>query len=222
MMKNMLAVFDEYGLLDYLIHESVVAERQVTAYPLPENYNSDTDKLVLVNGNVVVDQAEYIARYRLKAINKIKEIAYDELEATAWKIDRAKERDLSGIDSAAINDVLADREAVRRATDRLENVINNLESEEDIDAVTFEVTPEDRPVIERITSLAFFSRFTTEEQGAVMTAVQQNPILNALIVSLQLADGVVLTDPRIIAGVQALALAGLISESRVQEILKVE
>ena len=221
-MKNMLAVFDEYGLLDYLIHESVVAERQVTAYPLPENYNSDTDKLVLVNGNVVVDQAEYIARYRLKAINKIKEIAYDELEATAWKIDRAKERDLSGIDSAAINDVLADREAVRRATDRLENVINNLESEEDIDAVTFEVTPEDRPVIERITSLAFFSRFTTEEQGAVMTAVQQNPILNALIVSLQLADGVVLTDPRIIAGVQALALAGLISESRVQEILKVE
>ena len=221
-MKNMLAVFDEYGLLDYLIHESVVAERQVTAYPLPENYNSDTDKLVLVNGDVVVDKAEYIARYRLKAINKIKEIAYDELEATAWKIDRAKERDLSGIDSEAINNVLADREAVRRATDRLENVINNLESEEDIDAVTFEVTPEDRPVIERITSLAFFSRFTTEEQGAVMTAIQQNPILNALIVSLQLADGVVLTDPRIVAGVQALALAGLISESRVQEILKVE
>lgn len=73
-----------------------------------------------------------------------------------------------------------------------------------------------RPVITR---LAFMSRFSDAELAGIYTAAKTDIRVEIFLDKVRAADSVTLTDPRTVAGVQALAAAGLIEASRVPEIL---
>ena len=235
-----LAVFDEYGLFIRFLEEGETESFDGKVAEVGENPFSDPKTPIVLNenGEAEYNGSLYVIKYKEKVTNIIKQTASRLIYDTEWRIERARDRDQLGIEAETVQDVMLEREAIRRVSNELEeSILGHVKYEWDINqeqstaelceqietSFTFGVKNAlGRLKPNRITPLAFFSRFTPEEQGAVMTAVQQNPILNALIVSLQLADGVVLTDPRIVAGIQALEQAGLLAEGRADKILKVE
>lgn len=235
-----LAIFDEYGLFIRFLEEGETKSFNHKVAEVGENPFSDPKTPIVLdeNGEAIYSGSLYVTKYKEKVISMIKQTASRLIYDTEWRIERARDRDQLGINAETVQDVMLEREAIRRVSNELEeSMLGHVKYEWDIDqgrttddlfeqienSFTFGVKDAlSRLKPNRITTLAFFSRFTPEEQGAIMIAVQQNPILNALIVSLQLADGVVLTDPRIIAGIQALEQAGLLAEGRADEILTVE
>lgn len=72
------------------------------------------------------------------------------------------------------------------------------------------------------TALAFMDRFTEAEQLAIVTATMSIPAVKLWYDRLIAATEVIYKDPRVLGGLQALAAAGLIAPSRVDEILPVE
>jgi hypothetical protein len=70
-----------------------------------------------------------------------------------------------------------------------------------------------------LTSAAFVQRFTSAEYGAIRAAAEQSPDVAALITELVKEPTVVLTDPRIPAGLALLTAAGLLAEGRAAEIM---
>jgi len=76
------------------------------------------------------------------------------------------------------------------------------------------------PVAHPISKLAFMERFTDEELAAIYTAAKQSVQIEVWVDKLKLAEYVDVTDPQTIAGLQALAASGLLTEARVQEILQ--
>lgn len=76
------------------------------------------------------------------------------------------------------------------------------------------------PVIPRsLSSLQFIERFTESEQLAIVTASMQVPAIKLWYDKLLSASDVVQTDPRLIAGMDALVAAGLITAERSVEVL---
>ena len=235
-----LAVFDEYGIFIRFLEEGETEAFDGKVAEVGENPFSDPKTPIVLdeNGEAIYSGSLYVTKYKEKVTDMIKQTASRLIYDTEWRIERARDRDQLGIEAETVQDVMLEREAIRRVSNELEeSMLGHVKYEWDIDqgrstadlfeqiesSFTFGVKDAlGRLKPNRITPLAFFSRFTPEEQGAVMAAVQQNPILNALIVSLQLADGVVLTDPRIVAGIQALEQAGLLAEGRADEILSNE
>ena len=71
-----------------------------------------------------------------------------------------------------------------------------------------------------LTKLQFLNRFTNEELAAVYTAAKTNVLIEVFMDKLKLAQEVNLDDPQTVGGLQSLAAAGLLSEARVQEILR--
>jgi hypothetical protein len=70
-----------------------------------------------------------------------------------------------------------------------------------------------------IPALDFFERFQKTERKAIRQAAKTNDDLEDWIDLLRVAGSVDLTSPRVIAGVEALVTAGLISEARKTTIL---
>jgi len=64
------------------------------------------------------------------------------------------------------------------------------------------------------------NRFTMEELLAVYTAAKTEVMIEVFLDKLKLAEHVDVTDPQTIAGLQALAASGLMTEARVQEVLQ--
>jgi len=88
-----------------------------------------------------------------------------------------------------------------------------------------EPTPENaiaavQPPTTPLTKLAFMNRFTMKELVAVYTAAKTEVIVEVFLDKLKLAEHVDVTDPQTIAGLQALAASGLLTETRVQEVLQ--
>jgi hypothetical protein len=71
-----------------------------------------------------------------------------------------------------------------------------------------------------LTKLAFMNRFTMEELVAIYTAAKTEVLVEVFLDKLKLAEHVDVTDPQTIAGLQALAASGLLTEARVQEVLQ--
>ena len=69
------------------------------------------------------------------------------------------------------------------------------------------------PPVTTISALAFIGRFTTAEQSALMTA---NPMWGLQIAAAGTVD---VTDPRVIAGIDAAVKAGALTQSRMTQIL---
>lgn len=75
------------------------------------------------------------------------------------------------------------------------------------------------PLPATLTWLAFRARFTAPEQAAIMAAALANAALFSFLLDAAGAAYIDVTDPRTVAGVQALAGAGLIAPGRVSTIL---
>lgn len=71
-----------------------------------------------------------------------------------------------------------------------------------------------------LSKLAFMNRFTLEELGGIYSAARSSVMVEVFLDKLRLAEHVDVADPQTIAGLQALADAGLLSKERLQEVLK--
>ena len=157
--------------------------------------------------------------YRARRIAEIKRHASEAITALQWRIERAQERDRLGLPGETVEQVLLEREAIRRASNRCAAEVEAALDVQAVQAVQFAVTDADRATPARITRLQFLSRFTDAEMQAVIAASDASPALRAALLKWQTAEGIVLTDPATIAGVQALEIAGLIAPGRAEAIL---
>ena len=71
-----------------------------------------------------------------------------------------------------------------------------------------------------ITKLAFMNRFTMDELAGIYTAAKTEVMVEVFLDKLKLAEEVNLADAQTIGGLQALAASGLLTEARVQEVLR--
>lgn len=170
-------------------------------------------------GEIVADETVALGRAKTARIAEIKRQAAANIAALQWRIERASERDRLGLPGETLEAVLIEREAIRRASNRCEAEVEAAQDLEAVRAVVFAVTEPDRASPNRITRLQFLSRFTDAEMQAVIAASDQSPALRAALLKWQTAEGIALTDPQTVAGVQALEIAGLIAEGRAEQIL---
>ncbi|MCL2636565.1 MAG: hypothetical protein FWD50_08090, partial [Betaproteobacteria bacterium] len=124
--------------------------------------------------------------------------------------------DLSG---ETLPEVLAAREAIRRASSRAEGEVSALQELSAILAFEWEVTEADAVTARHLSRFKFLSRFTAEEQAMLLAAAQQNPALNAYLFALQNANSINLDEPATAAGVWMLEVGGLLAPGRAAEIL---
>lgn len=183
----------------------------------PEGFNNELDGLEY-------DAQSHTARYNLGAYqarrtDELRAQAQVQIEALAWRIERAKEREQLGLPGETLEAVLVEREALRRASNRCAAEVQAATTLDAVRAVAFAVTEADRATPSRITRLQFLSRFTDAEMQAVIAASDQSPALRAALLKWQTADGIVLTDAATVAGVEALEIAGLLTAGRAAEVL---
>lgn len=183
----------------------------------PEGFNNELDGLEY-------DAQSHSARYNLGAYqarrtDELRAQAQVQIEALAWRIERAKEREQLGLPGETLEAVLVEREALRRASNRCTAEVQAADTLDAVRAVRFAVTEADRATPSRITRLQFLSRFTDAEMQSVIAASDQSPALRAALLKWQTADGIVLTDAATVAGVEALEIAGLLTAGRAAEVL---
>lgn len=170
-------------------------------------------------GEIVADETVALARAKTARIAEIKRQAAGLIAALQWRIERAEERDRLGLPGETVEEVLLEREAIRRASNRCEAEVEAALDVQAVQAVQFAVTEADRSIPQRLTRLQFLSRFTDEEMQAIAAAAESNAALKAALLKWQAAEGIVLTDPATVAGVQTLEIAGLIAPGRAEAIL---
>lgn len=152
---------------------------------------------------------------------RIKEAAKEKIQSLAWRIERAQEREQTGLAGETLIDVFLEREAIRKASNRIETEIDALTDEAEIRAKILEVTEADYDEPKILTRLAFLRRFTTAERTALRLARDsgQSPELQDWWELIVLSGAVTLTDADTIYGVNALEQQGLLSPGRADEIL---
>ncbi len=188
----------------------------------PDGFDLSKAEEWVYNGTALIqDVAAALTRKKAEKITQIKSMVTEQIEALTWRIERAKERDALGASGETLNDVLTERESLRRAGNRIEAEINALSTIDEVNAVQFAVKPEDSITIARVTRLQFLQRFTDDEMNGFVSAAKTNAALEAYLMKLQNAEGVLLTDPSTIVGVQALEMMQIIGAGRAQEILTV-
>lgn len=171
---------------------------------------------------LIHDPAIVLTRVKAARIAEIKRQAAGLIAALQWRIERAEERDRLGLPGETVEEVLLEREAIRRASNRCEAEVEAALDVQAVQAVQFAVTEADRAIPQRLTRLQFLSRFTDEEMQSIVAAADTSPALKAALLKWQTAEGITLTDAVTQAGVQALEMAGLIAAGRAAQILAVE
>ena len=85
---------------------------------------------------VASQQATELEAARSALVGRVKSEAGERIAATDWKVDRARERDaLNG--TTTLQDVYAEREAIRTASDEAETAIAALATLDEIQAFTW-------------------------------------------------------------------------------------
>lgn len=105
---------------------------------------------------------------KMAAKFKLKLKASELISALDWRIDRAKEREQLGLlDGETVADVLLEKEAIRNASNRLEQEADNLEDTE-VMGLEFTVLDSDRPKQLTKTKLQFIRHI--KEHGGISDA----------------------------------------------------
>lgn len=189
-------------------------------HPSPDGFDLAQAEEWNWNGTSLVhDPLAATNRAKTSRINQIKADAASQIEALAWRIERAQERELLGVAGEKVSEVLLEREAIRRASSRTEAEVNAALDIASVNAVVFAVTPADYTNPERISRVEFLNRFTDAEMEAFIAASKTTPALEAYFLKMQNAEGVVLTDPVTMVGVQALEPMGIIGTGRAEVVL---
>lgn len=171
------------------------------------------------DGEIVADETVALARAKAQRIAEIKRQAAANITAMQWRIERAQERDRLGMPGETLVQVLLEREAIRRASNRAQAEVEAAQDVAAVEAVQFSVTDADRATPQRLSRLEFLRRFTEAEMEAIVTAAEQSPALKTALLKWQTAEGIVVTDPETVAGVNAMEIAGLLAAGRAGEIL---
>lgn len=142
------------------------------------------------------------------------------INSLQWRIDRANERTSLGASGETVADVLREREAIRRASNRLETELDSLT---DIEArsIQFMVLNSDYPTVTTLSRLEFMRRFTDAERStirAVRDSGQSQDLLDFWEL-LQLSALINVTDTDTVLGVNMLEQQELIGSGRASEIL---
>lgn len=74
-------------------------------------------------------------------------------------------------------------------------------------------------VAKKLSKLAFLNRFTNEELVTILSVAKQNALVEVFVKKLDASEFVDLSYPPTIEGINALASAGLLTESRANEVL---
>lgn len=183
----------------------------------PTNWDGNLDNLVY---DVATNTTIYdLNIFKQKNISDINLAVSNEINALAWRVERAQERDKIAVAGETVQDVLLLRETVRRAGNRAVAAINAATTFDGVKAIKLTITDEDKVTSTRITRLEFLQRFTDGEMQAIVTASEKTPSLKTELLKWQTSDGVVLSDPETQSGVKALEIAGLIAAGRAVVIL---
>ncbi|MFZ6730618.1 hypothetical protein ACO0LG_01665 [Undibacterium sp. Ji42W] len=206
----------------YSQDDSLQAWEGVRLIPAPEGFNPAllafyTVKVSKGKTTITLDNSAALVDAKTARCKLIKEEAARLIASTDWKLQRAKERDTAGWGSLAdIDQVLAEREAIRRSNDAAEQAVNALT---DINAVQTFTWAVDVPVAtpNRLTRGEFLDRFTREETAAILAAADANASLKAWVMRLENSDWIKTAEAT--PGLQALEIAGLIQPGRAAAIL---
>lgn len=175
-----------------------------------------------------IDDSEPLPTADISALksDKIAQIKIDAAQMisdTDWRLQRAQEREQIGVaDGESVSEVLAEREAIRAASNRAETEVNRLRSAKSIKNYTWQVEPSDYPTGTALTHLQFLRRFTVQERFAINTAAKDNASVNDYMLMLQIAKFINVKDKDVIIGVNMLEKNKILSTGRAVEILKVE
>ena len=176
-------------------------------------YLSDDGVSVIQDITALLAQAKTARKARIKAE------AARLIEATDWKLARAREREAAGWATLAeVDAVLAEREAIRRSSNAAEAAVDALTDVGSVQTFTWSI---DVAVAapRRLTHKGFSDRFTDAEMQAILAAAETNAALKTWWEKFKLARDINLDDPATQGGVQALEIAGLIGEGRAAEVL---
>lgn len=175
-------------------------------------------KLVPV-GTQIAPNIDDVRKDRLTTIKiQVKQL----LDDSAWRVERAAERDNLGIDGETPQEVYAYREAIRQAGDRAEKELEALDNIDDINAYQFEIRPSDYPMTANLTHLQFLRRFGVDERAKINELRAKSPQINDYFTLLELAKFVNPYDPDVILGVNTLEQMGIIAQGRAGQILNGE
>lgn len=90
-----------------------------------------------------------IGTLKVNKITNIKQQATKLVSDTDWKLQRAVEQEALGIDGLKPLDIYIQREGIRQASNRIEEVINSLEDIGLINTTEFTVLDSDYPVVNK-------------------------------------------------------------------------
>ena len=203
-----------------IANDGFIPEKHQLLLDLPEDFNPDDVAEWAYDGQGLTrDTVALLERAKAARKARIKSEAARLIEATDWKLARARERETAGWAALAeVDAVLAEREAIRRSSSAAEADVDALTDVGSVQTFTWSI---DVAVAapRRLTHKGFSDRFTDAEMQAILAACQANAALNAWWEKFKLARDINLDDPATQGGVQALEIAGLIGEGRAAEVL---
>jgi hypothetical protein len=190
----------------------------------PIEYNdTQSSEWVFQDGALVHDTTLALARAQAERIARIKTEAAAHLDAIAWRLERAQEREAAGWATLAdVDAVLAEREAIRRSSDAAEAAVLALT---DIQAVQgFAWNPDDVAVAppQRATHAAFLDALRAQGEDvipSILLAKDSSPALLTWWTYFDQSEYIAGTDPRLEPGLQALEIAGLLPAGGAQAVL---
>ena len=203
-----------------IANDGVAPEKHQLLLDLPEDFNPDDVAEWAYDGQGLTrDTVALLERAQGARKARIKAEAARLIEATDWKLARAREREAAGWATLAeVDAVLAEREAIRRSSNAAEAAVDALTDVGSVQTFTWSI---DVAVAapRRLTHKGFSDRFTDAEMQAILAAAETNAALKTWWEKFKLARDINLDDPATQGGVQALEIAGLIGEGRAAEVL---
>lgn len=191
--------------------------------PAPEGFqDAEFDHLVYRGGVLVVDAAAQFSRAKEIRIAGIKQEAAELIAATDWRLQRAKEREEAGWASlAAVDEILMQREAIRRSSDAAEAQVQALTTTAEVEAFTWEVA-EAVSAPHRVTHAAFLDALEAlgeEVIPTILAAVESNPALKKWWTYFDKAQVISASDPRLESGLTGLEIAGVLPAGGAQSVI---
>ena len=203
-----------------IANDGFIPEKHQLLLDLPEDFNPDDVAEWAYDGQGLTrDTVALLERAKAARKARIKAEAARLIEATDWKLARAREREAAGWATLAeVDAVLAEREAIRRSSNAAEAAVDALTDVGSVQTFTWSI---DVAVAapRRLTHKGFSDRFTDAEMQAILAAAETNAALKTWWEKFKLARDINLDDPATQGGVQALEIAGLIGEGRAAEVL---
>ncbi len=179
-----------------------------------ESLPDDLGFLVLDDSGVVrLDAQALLARAQAARIVRIKTEAAALIAATDWKLARAKEREAAGWASlAAVDVILAERESIRRSSNAAEAAVLELTDAADVQAFAWAVDVA-VPSPNRVTHATLLDALLALGEDVIPNILAAKDSIPALLqwwTFFDKADCIAGSDPRLLAGLHCLEIAGLI------------